>query len=142
MVNHTPAAPIVVGIDGSESSIGALREARLLAERLDRSFVVVASWQVAAFQGAGVLSVEWDPVDSATAVLDDAVIDVYGRRDPERVTKRVVEGSPAAVLIDESVDAYMLVVGSRGHGGFAGLLLGSVSTAVAEHARCPVLVVH
>ena len=46
------------------------------------------------------------------------------------------------MLIDESISAEMLVLGSRGHGGFAGLLLGSVSSACAEHAHCPVLVVH
>ena len=57
-----------------------------------------------------------------------------------RVT--VLEGNAARILLDQSVGAFMLVVGSRGHGGFTGLLLGSVSASVAEHAHCPVLVVH
>jgi hypothetical protein len=54
----------------------------------------------------------------------------------------VREGNPAHVLLESSAGAMMLVVGSRGRGGFAGLILGSVSAAVAEHASCPVLVVH
>ena len=52
------------------------------------------------------------------------------------------EGNAAKVLLEASEGARMLVVGSRGHGGFSGLLLGSVSAACAEHARCPVVVVH
>jgi hypothetical protein len=62
--------------------------------------------------------------------------------DPQPVDLVVRQGGAAAVLIDQSRDADLLVVGSRGHGGFAGLILGSVSTACAEHAHCPVLVVH
>ena len=58
------------------------------------------------------------------------------------IERRVVEGAPATVLVDESRQADLLVVGSRGHGGFAGLLLGSVSQQCAHHAACPVVIVH
>jgi len=58
------------------------------------------------------------------------------------IERRVVEGRPAAVLVNESQGADLLVVGSRGHGGFAGLLLGSVSQQCAHHAACPVVIVH
>ena len=57
------------------------------------------------------------------------------------VERRVVEGAAASVLVDESRDAELLVVGSRGHGGFAGLLLGSVSQQCAHHATCPVVII-
>ncbi len=53
----------------------------------------------------------------------------------------VVEGAPAKVLIDHSADADLLVVGSRGHGGFAGMVLGSVSQHLAAHANCPIVIV-
>jgi nucleotide-binding universal stress UspA family protein len=58
------------------------------------------------------------------------------------IERRVSEGAPATVLVDESRQADLLVVGSRGHGGFAGLLLGSVSQQCSHHAACPVVIVH
>ncbi|MDD0857766.1 universal stress protein [Arthrobacter alpinus] len=61
---------------------------------------------------------------------------------PEGFSGVCVRGTPARVLMEHSKSAQMLIVGSRGHGGFAGMLLGSVSSACAEHAGCPVLVVH
>jgi nucleotide-binding universal stress UspA family protein len=67
---------------------------------------------------------------------------VFGGDRPAGLVTRVEQGGAARILIDVSQGANLLVVGSRGHGGFAGLLLGSVSSACAEHAACPVLVVH
>jgi nucleotide-binding universal stress UspA family protein len=67
---------------------------------------------------------------------------VFGGRRPPGLRTDVREGNAARVLLEASEGARMLVVGSRGHGGFAGLLLGSVSAACAEHASCPVLVLH
>jgi nucleotide-binding universal stress UspA family protein len=75
-------------------------------------------------------------------VLDDAVLAVFGDQLPEGLRLLVQEGGAAKVLLDAGEGAVMLVVGSRGHGGFAGLLLGSVSANVAEHASCPVFIVH
>jgi nucleotide-binding universal stress UspA family protein len=75
-------------------------------------------------------------------VLTDTVDATFGADRPAELKLTVAEGPPAAVLVDRSAGALMLVVGSRGHGGFMGLLLGSISANVAEHASCPVLVVH
>ena len=85
---------------------------------------------------------EADPAGVAEKVLGHVVDEVFGAHRPAGLELTVSEGGAAGVLVERSKDAAMVVVGSRGHGGFAGLLLGSVSEAVAEHAACPVLVVH
>jgi nucleotide-binding universal stress UspA family protein len=82
-----------------------------------------------------------DMQDTMEKALTDAVNDVFGQQRPNDMMLRTVQGGGASVLLDASRDALMVVVGSRGRGGFAGLLLGSVSAKVAEHAECPVLVV-
>ncbi len=71
----------------------------------------------------------------------EAIRDVLGEDPPVRVQPQVREGNAAKVLIDRSGDADLLVVGTRGRGGFAGMLLGSVSQNVAAYARCTVVVV-
>ncbi len=74
--------------------------------------------------------------------LDNAITKALGPEKPANVKPRLVKGSARSVLIDASKDADLLVVGRRGHGGFVGLLVGSVSSACVAHAHCPVLVVH
>jgi nucleotide-binding universal stress UspA family protein len=76
------------------------------------------------------------------AMVRTAVAARFGPDVPPWFSAQQIEGAAAEVLIRESRDAQMLIVGSRGHGGFAGLLLGSVSSACAEHATCAVLVLH
>jgi nucleotide-binding universal stress UspA family protein len=80
--------------------------------------------------------------DAAERALEKTLREAHAETDSVEIERRVVEGRPARVLVDESRDAELLVVGSRGHGGFAGLLLGSVSQQVAHHASCPVVIVH
>ncbi|MCG2623126.1 universal stress protein [Arthrobacter sp. I2-34] len=132
---------IVVGVDGSEPSILALREAARLAETLGASVEAVTVWQEVYGLEMG-WPVEWDPEDNAGKILATALERAFGDAAPAGLRSKVRRGQPARELIAESKGARMLVVGSRGHGGFAGLLLGSVSSACAEHAECPVLVVH
>jgi nucleotide-binding universal stress UspA family protein len=102
----------------------------------------IAAWKFPAFYG-------WAPTDSpdldfprlAEQALAHAVDAVFGPDHPAWLRTRVVEGHAAQVLIEASADADLLVVGCRGYGGFAGALLGSVSTYCVHHARCPVTVI-
>jgi nucleotide-binding universal stress UspA family protein len=138
---------IVVGIDGSESSQHALRWAQYLAQATDSTILVVAAWQpFTTYGGIGAgwaaVPTDWDPAADAEKAAVAAVDAVFGAHRPPALDVMVREGNAARVLLDASEGARMLIVGSRGHGGFTGLLLGSVSAACSEHATCPVLVVH
>ena len=79
---------------------------------------------------------------AAGNVLREAVEKAFGPAVPGNVVPRLLRGHPREMLIQASKDSDMIVVGRRGHGGFGGLLLGSVSSACVAHAHCPVLVVH
>ncbi|MHA7142607.1 universal stress protein [Arthrobacter sp. CAL618] len=85
---------------------------------------------------------DWNYEEATEKGLDQALEEAFPAGAPSVIERRIVRGNPCQVLIKESANASMVVVGSRGHGGFAGLLLGSVSSAVAERAACPVLVSH
>lgn len=136
------AGRIVVGIDGSPNSAVALGwaigQARLTGQAVD----AVTAWHVPVGLGmdAGVADVDW--VGDAADLLHETVQKVRDAADTPPIHEHVVEGHPARALLDAANGADLLVVGSRGHGGFTGLLLGSVSQHVVTHARCPILVVH
>jgi nucleotide-binding universal stress UspA family protein len=133
---------IVVGIDGSKHSHDALRWAAHLAQVFGAQLEAVSAWEYPAALGWSALPDDWDPAEDMTKVLQESVAEVFGDKPPANLELLVHEGGSAKVLIDASQGARMLVVGSRGHGGFTGLLLGSVSANVAEHASCPVLIIH
>jgi nucleotide-binding universal stress UspA family protein len=132
---------IVVAVDGSPPSVQALRWARTLAGCTGAAVEAVTVWTYPAAAGWGMVG-GWDPEQNAKAVVEEALDAAYGEERPADLTARVLQGPPAKTLLDASEGAQMLVMGSRGHGGFAGLLLGSVSAVCAEHAHVPVLVVH
>jgi nucleotide-binding universal stress UspA family protein len=136
-----PRRTIVVGVDGSPSSLDALRWAACLAVALNAEISAVTSWDYPASYGmGGGVPAQWDPAEDAAQILADALTAAFGDHRPDGIRAVVREGHPAQVLSDASNGAEMLVVGSRGHGGFAGLLLGSVSAYCTAHGPCPVLV--
>jgi len=136
---------IVVGVDGSPGSRKALTWAAAEAADHSADLVVVNVWEHTLLPPAGSVSVSdkyvADPSQRTAEDLVEVIRDVLGEQPPVLVQPRVKQGRAAKVLIEESEDADLLVVGKRGHGGFAGLVLGSVSQHVAAYAHCPVAVV-
>jgi nucleotide-binding universal stress UspA family protein len=138
---------IVVGVDGSESASKALEWAIAEAHLRTAPLRIVTAWHVpmGAYGAPGFTPAVSPPIrqsvsEEAGRVGDDAV-----RRAEnaglEQVDHVVQEGQAAGILTEAAQDADLLVVGSRGHGGFVGLLLGSVGQQCAHHASCPVVVV-
>lgn len=133
--------PIVVGVDGSPQSVLALKWANKLAAPMHATIKAVSAWHIEVTYGPYVPS-DWDGKSMAQEVLSQALLDAFGDDPPEGLVAECHRGQSAQVLIEQAKSAQMLILGSRGHGGFAGMLLGSVSSACAAHATCPVLVVH
>ncbi|MEA9984865.1 universal stress protein [Subtercola sp. RTI3] len=131
---------IVVGVDGSRSSVAALAFAKEYAERRHGRLRAVSVWSYPISYNP--LPVTWSPEKDAEFQLRMASKEVFGHVLPDWYEQTVREGSAARNLLDESRTADALIVGSRGHGGFAGLLLGSVSAQCAAHSHCPAIVIH
>lgn len=133
---------IVVGVDGSPSSIDALSWAVDQARARSAVVEAVTAWQYPVTTGWTVpIAADEDLAGIAREVLDDAIAKVTGAEPPVEIRPRVVEGGAMPCLLDAAKGADLLVVGSRGHGGFTGALLGSVSQHCVQHAPCPVVVV-
>jgi nucleotide-binding universal stress UspA family protein len=138
---------IVVGIDGSHHSTRALEWAlkEAVLRHAPLTVLTVHSVPASPWTGNPVLA-ERDADDQermlkAAEELTHTVIGQLGEARPDSVTVRSISGYPASELIEESRDADLVVVGSRGAGGFAKLLMGSISSQVVEHAHCPVVMV-
>jgi nucleotide-binding universal stress UspA family protein len=135
---------IVVGVDGSPGARDALDYALQEARLRDADVRVVSAWDVPGAAYAGTYGLG-DPgllVDLEQVARDNAMRALeHADLDGVETTTVVREGSPAHVLLEEAGGADLLVVGSRGLGGFRGLLLGSVSQQCAHHAPCPLVVV-
>jgi nucleotide-binding universal stress UspA family protein len=139
---------IIVGLDGSSHSRRALawavKEAAFRGEPLTVITVqqdYTGFWGPAAYQYARDPSFLEQAAKEAQVETDNAVDRLDAGSRPPSVTVRAVTGLPGEELLDAAKDAEMIVVGSRGAGGFKKLLLGSVSLHIAHHAHCPVVVI-
>lgn len=135
---------IVVGVDGSDSSVKALHWAVRQAELTGATVEAVNSWEYPATSWASMMPgmpEDFDPQALATVSLTEALEEALGAKVAAAVSKVVVIGNPAQALLDRAQGADLLVVGARGHTGLKATLLGSVSLHVTQHAPCPVTVV-
>jgi nucleotide-binding universal stress UspA family protein len=148
---------VVVGVDGSAGAKEALRWALREARLRNSPVRAVHAWTFGYIGGSVEGYPYWggslgsytsfgvelsDLHRAAEDLLERALADVGDETDGVEIERQVVQGAAAEVLVDAAAPGDLLVVGSRGHGGFAGLLLGSVSQQCVHHARCPVVVVH
>ncbi|MFI7429172.1 universal stress protein [Micromonospora sp. NPDC049836] len=136
--------PVVVGVDGSPTSLTAAEYAADVAVARSRPLLVVHGYLHPL--GYGVPLNPYDlgvpaPTEESRQMLERVAAELAEARPGLRVAVRQVAGGPGATLVEESRRADLVVVGSRGIGGFTGLLLGSVSGQVTQHGHCPVLVV-
>ena len=139
---------IIVGVDGSSSSKEALRWAVRQAGLTGAAVEALITWHLPQVTGTG--GYAWPPVGGpettelaklAEKVLTDAIGEVAGHEGLAPVTALVRQGHAARALLEAAEEAELLVLGSRGHGGFAEALLGSVSQHCVQHARCPVVII-
>ncbi|HVT41504.1 MAG TPA: universal stress protein [Acidimicrobiales bacterium] len=135
------AGRIVVGIDGSPPSLAALEWAANQAALTGGTLDVVMTWEWPSSLGwAMPVPDEFDPEGDMRTLLDTAIASVRAAHPGVAVEGRLIGGHPSPVLVEASKDAALLVVGSRGHGEFVGMVLGSVSGFCVAHAHSPVLV--
>jgi nucleotide-binding universal stress UspA family protein len=137
---------IVVGVDGSEWSRGALRWALRQVKLTGSTVHAVIAWHYPVMAGgfgwAPVSGLDWqDFAELAAKQLAEVIADEVDPASDVKVLTSAIEGYPAQVLLEAAKGADLLVVGSRGHGGFTGALLGSVSQHCAHLAPCPIVII-
>jgi nucleotide-binding universal stress UspA family protein len=132
---------IVVGYDGSDGAERALRWAADEAGRRQEPLRVLCTWELPVAPGPFGLSMEHQLRDAAQHTVGSALARTREHHPGLEVHTTILPGPAAAALVDASERADLIVVGQRGHGAFAGLLLGSVSLHCTTHAACPVVVV-
>jgi nucleotide-binding universal stress UspA family protein len=134
---------VIVGVDGSEGAGAALRYAVGEASRRGWKLHVICAWEIATTISAGVVPAiaVGDFREIAEKLVEEACSEA-ARLDPEvECEAEAAHGHAPAVLLDAADAGDVIVVGTRGHGGFVGLLIGSVSQQVSHHAPCPVVIV-
>ncbi|KAA0919689.1 universal stress protein [Dietzia sp. ANT_WB102] len=133
--------PVVVGVDGGPDSLRALQWASDYASAVGAPLIALTAYELPTVYGPYAMA-GWESAteleNAAREMLADAVRESLG--DNAKVEQHVLRGHPAEAIVAASQDARLVVVGSRGRGGFKGMLLGSVSQHVVPHAHCPVVV--
>jgi nucleotide-binding universal stress UspA family protein len=138
---QTGTSRVVAGIDGSAASLNALTWAARQAELTGARLEILAAWDwPTTFGWAVPVPNDFNPEAEVQSVLDEAVASVRASHPALPVDARVARGHPAPALVEASKGADVLVVGSRGHGEFLGMLIGSVSEYCTTNAHCPVLI--
>jgi nucleotide-binding universal stress UspA family protein len=132
-------ARIVVGVDGSEHGNAALRWALEEARLRHGEIFAIFNWQMPMIGVPGAF--DRDEIEQLSSTFLEEAVAAVADQSSVRISRLVAQGDVSVSLIEASRDADMLVLGSRGRGGFAGLKLGSVSQACAQWARCPVVIV-
>jgi nucleotide-binding universal stress UspA family protein len=141
-VQNDASGKVVVGVDGSEPSLQALEWAAKYAEAFALKVRAVSAYHYPLDYGyAYALPEDVDFAADAKKQLLANVEGVRGRFPKVEFEAEIVNSTPSAALIDDSEHAALLVVGSHGHGGFTGMLIGSVSSSCVAHPHCPVVVV-
>ena len=140
---------IVVGVDSSPASKEALRAAARIASLTGATIDALGVWDFPIAYGYAEAHVRgmggetgWSPENDAQKMLVATVDEVFGPHRPAGLRTPLLQGHPAKRILEQADGASLIVVGSRGHGAFAGLMLGSVSAKCAAAASCPVLIVH
>jgi nucleotide-binding universal stress UspA family protein len=131
---------ILVGVDGSASSVATLNWAAHQAELTGARLVTVTAWQWPDTYQFMRTPAGYDPASDTQKRVDAIVDEVRSAHPSVPIQSTVIEGQPARVLVKESQGAELLVVGCRGHGEFPGMLLGSVSLHCVTSAHCAVVV--
>ncbi|MEU8226144.1 universal stress protein [Kribbella sp. NPDC048915] len=141
-----PTPTVVVGVDGSKASARAIDFAFDQAEALHAEVVAVHAWTspyLTYADGASMLQFDEQKIkDEARLLVAESVAGAAADHPDVRWTTELASGSAARALLQRTESADLVVVGSRGRGGFTGLLLGSVGQSVLHHAHCPIAVVH
>lgn len=142
---HDPTRRVVAGVDGSDLSVQATGYAFEQAAHRGLGLTVLHAWDPNVYTSGVAMTVlvdTWNELEVEQEIITSAALAGWAEKYPDvDVRTHVVQGRPADILIDASQGAELVVVGSRGRGGFRGLLLGSVSRNVLDRAHCPVAVV-
>lgn len=133
---------VIVGVDGSPSSNAAMEWAAQEAEIRGAALELIHAWNYPNLGYGGYVAVLEDFEKDASTLLDEVVASVRSQHPNLKLVSSLLQGPTAQTIMERSKEADMVVVGSRGRGGFSGLLLGSVGQQLVHHCPVPVVIIH